>query len=170
MAQSQVSLVGLCTKLIKALDEHVQPNTHIPINGVVRKASEIIAILQTYIDKCAALATVRAEEQTVRGEVAEAQAEQHDVAVGVALWVKAQFGEGSKEAIAFGVEKKARAARASADKARAVDLARATRKARGTMGRKQKARIKGTLPAIEVTVGAPAAAAPPGPNGVVAHS
>ncbi len=170
MAQSQVSLVGSCAQLIKALDEHVQPNAHIPINGVVRKASEVTSILQAYIDKCAALATVRAEEKIALGEVAEAEADQRAIALGVAAWVKAQFGEGSKEAIAFGVAKKPRAARPSADKARSARLALATREARGTMSRKQKAKIKGSLPAIEVTIGAPAAAAPPGNNGVVAHS
>src|SRR5262249_20854760 len=125
---------------------------------------------QASIDTRKTLSTKRGEAKAALDAVGAADAERAPLDAGVGRWVKSQFGPYSLEARDFGLAEKTRAARSVADKARSADQALATRKARGTMGRKARAKIKGVLPAIAPVAVTPQPAAQPATNGVAPHA
>ena len=150
--KSKVEMVVLCTQRVIAIDEHVSPKAPIRIaSGVVRKASEVKAIYEACLARRTALAAAQLAVKAAQAAVAEADAQVRVAEKALAPWVVSQFGVDSAEAAAFGFVAKTRAVRPVADKARSAELGRATRKARGTLRAKEKAKIKGELPAI-VTV------------------
>ncbi len=61
-------------------------------------------------------------------------------------WVIGQFGPNSQEAIDFGFPPKKTATLSVEEKVQAVAQAKATREARGTMGKKARLKIKGVVP------------------------
>ena len=175
--KSKVEMVAMCTKRMLAIDEHVPQKAQIRIsNGVVHKVSQVRATYQAAIDTRTELATAQAGVKAAQAAVAEADAQVHDTERALAPWVQAQFGVDSPQAIAFGFVEKTRAVRPLAEKVCSAELGRATRKARGTVGPKEKAKIKGVLPAIAPVSEAPAkvrvtnGVAPQFTNGVAPQS
>jgi hypothetical protein len=157
-------LVATCNQRIAALNAHVSAKTEIPLNGETHKASDVIGIFQSVLDTQAALAKSRA--QVAVDLAAHRNAESTRVAIEFPLknWVLNTLGADSNAAREIGYSAPKKAKKSPEDVASAVKLAAATRVARGTMGKKQKSKIKGSLdtppvPADPVVNAAPAAAA-----------
>ena len=165
--KNQVEVLAICTQRINAIEAHVPPKAQIAIDGVVHKPSAVTALFQASIDMRSTLAALHAQVKVARAAVEAADAKRIAVERGLGPWVKGQFGVDSHQALAFGFGERPRAVRSLSDKARSAELALATRKARGTMSKKARAKIKGVLPPIEVASGAPP---PRGPNGVAPHA
>ncbi len=143
---NNATVVDKCTQRLTALKAYVAPTATIFIDGVSHTAADVEGIYQTCLDSRAALATARAEVKPLMAKRATAEAARRAADRNLKPYVIAQFGPDSKQAIDFGFPPRKKTARTVEQKAQAVDLALATRKARHTMGSKQKAEIKGTLP------------------------
>jgi hypothetical protein len=140
-------VVDACTKRLNALNAYVDGKAQIAINGKKLKASQVVAIYQSCLDSRASLATKHAE--TKAAMAARTSAEQARVSAdrAVKAWVINEFGVGSQQAIDFGFLPPKKATRTVESKVNAVALAKATRAARHTMGKKQKSLITGTITA-----------------------
>jgi hypothetical protein len=77
-------------------------------------------------------------------------------------WILQLFGDGSTEATEFGYAARKKPEISAEDRAKAVELRRATRDARGTMGKKEKLKIRGVVPSVPASepAGSPATATP----------
>jgi hypothetical protein len=153
------------TASITACKTHLPPKTEIPVAGAMVKPAAIIAVLQKSLDTSAAVADARAVLHAALAERDAADVDRVTVETAIRGWVLQRFGAGSKEAHDFGVQPKKVNTPSAETRARAVKLAEATRAARGTMSKKEKAKIKGTL---HVPI-APAAPATPPTEGGATH-
>ena len=142
---SNATVIDKCTQRLQALKSYVTPKAQIAINGVVHKATDVIEIYQRSLDTRAACSTKRAEMKAALSDRAAAEAQRREADRALKAYVVNQFGVSSQEAMNFGFPPPKTAARSVDSKALAVARAKATRKARHTMGRKQKEQIKGTV-------------------------
>jgi hypothetical protein len=136
---NNATVVDTCTKRLNALKEYGGSKGTIPMNGEDLKVSDVVAIYQGCLDSRAALARSRTQVKTALA--AKTSAEQARVSADMALsaWVTTKFGAGSQQALDFGFAPRKAATRTVVSKAKAAAQAKATREARHTMGKKQKA-------------------------------
>jgi hypothetical protein len=158
------------------------------INGQPMKPADVIGIYQTCIDTRAELAKQRAAYDAALAARDSAESARLVTDRGLRAWVTGAFGADSQTAQEFGFLSPKIGAKSAATKATAVEKSLATREARGTKGKRQKEKIKGTLvapaapavPAITTPAATPAASvlattnvAPPSgaspSNGVAGH-
>jgi hypothetical protein len=154
-SQNNAAVVDTCTKRLNALSAHVDAKAQIAIDGTKLKASQVIGIYQSCLDSRAALATKRAETKAAMATRSSAETARRRANRAVKAWVVNEFGEGSQQALDFGFVPPKKATRTVESKVQAVALAKATRGARHTMGKKQKSLIKGT-PVVPVAPANPA--------------
>jgi hypothetical protein len=91
------------------------------------------------------VARLRAQLLEAIGTVGETEAARLEADAALKAWVRAQFGVESTEAIDFGFPPPRTGVPTVEEKALAVARAKATRKARHTMGKRQKEGIRGTV-------------------------
>lgn len=156
-------IAATCNKRINALKTHVSAKTEIPINGAMYKPGALIAIYQAILDGQAALIKSRAQVGADLATRRDAQAKCDAIEFPLKNWVLNTLGADSNAASEFGYSAPKKAKKTPEEVANAVLLAKATREARGTMGKKAKLKIKGTLdvptvPAAPAVNAAPAAA------------
>ena len=132
-------------KRLNALKAYADGKAQIAINGTKHKASQVVAVYQSCLDSRAALATKRAETKAAMAVRSSAETARQRADRAVKAWVVNEFGEGSQQALDFGFAPPRKATRTVESKVNAVALAKATRAARHTMGKKQKSLIKGTM-------------------------
>lgn len=187
--RNNAKIVATCGQRLLALKKHVKTKTTtIKTAGEQTKLADLLAIYQASIDTRNALVPSRAAFDKAlaardRAEVARLATDKK-----LKAWVVNEFGADSPEAQEFGFLPPKIGAKSVETKALAAEKLRATRVARGTMGKRQKEKIKGTVvapaapadPAVTVTAATPAAIAPtkadgslngaPTTNGAAAHS
>jgi hypothetical protein len=140
------SIVGTCAQRLTALKAHLPPTvTTIPVNGVQMKVGDVTGAYQSCIDERTTLNSQRAEVKATLASVAAADIKRRTVDVALKAWVVNQYGADSKEAHDFGFPAPKAASRTVDSKATAIERGQATRKARHTMGSKQKEDVKGTM-------------------------
>ncbi len=156
MNQSNDKTVTQNTKRISAIKKYIRnAKTEIPDDGQLLKPADAIAIYQESLDKRAAAAAAHAAYTTAVAERKEAETRLPSLDRSLRNWVVGHFGGDSVEVGEFGFSTRKPAAVTADVRAKAVLLARATREARGTKGKRQKQKIKGSL----VDPAAPAAPA-----------
>ncbi len=161
--RNNAAIAATCNQRIDALKNHVSAKTAILINGETYKPAALIAVYQSILDGQAALIKSRAQVKVDLAARRDAEMQRDAFEPGLKNWVLNTLGADSNAASEFGYAPPKKATRTSEDVANAVKLAKATRVARGTMGKKQKLKIKGSLdtppvPADPVTGAAPAGA------------
>ena len=140
--------------------------TPIPINGNEMSATQVDALIQSHIDKLAQLDKMRAELKAAVQDERALRASVKAAVVCVRNFVALKFGEGSAQFASLGFVPRKRAVTPVDTKAKAVVKSLATREARHTMGKIQKSKIFGTVPAAPAPApAAPAPATPAGTNG-----
>jgi hypothetical protein len=147
-------------KLIDGLKKHEQTLTFLVIGGTSLKTVDLIGILQARIDSANTAVSTRATWQTGVKADQDERAKTKTIVSGLRQALLVAFA-GSIDTLAdFGLKpRKQPAPRTPEQKAAAVAKAKATRAARHTMGTKQKAQVKGTVPqAVPATPPAPATA------------
>jgi hypothetical protein len=120
------------------------PNAIFVVNGVKLTTTEAVAVL---VSHKASTATVGTTDIAYHAAVAADKAlfvQAKDVLAAIEIGSAAAFGVNSTEVATLGFASKKRAAPSAETVAEAVEKAKATRAARGTGGKKQKAKIKGT--------------------------
>jgi hypothetical protein len=154
-------------KLIVGLQKHEQSLPSLVIGGTSYKTSDVISVVQTLVNSAQTVVSSRATWQASIVADDNAQAKNKTFMSGLRQSLLVAFG-GSVDVLAdFGMTPhKTRAARTPEEKAEATAKAKATRAARHTMGKKQKAQIKGTVASpvsgdVTKTPATPAAPATP---------
>lgn len=153
--------VANAIRRLEAMKKHLAGRkVTIPLAGKLLTPAQVTAIFQESLDAQAAVAQKLA---AYKGALTDRDAaEKRRLAADEAMknWVLQLFGDGSVEANEFGYAARKKPEISTEDLAKAVELRRATREARGTMGKKQKRKIRGVVPQIEVPDASLASARP----------
>ncbi len=154
-------VVDTTAQRLKALTDNVAAKAEITMDGARYTRAQLAAIYQAALDTRSALVKSRAQVKVDLAARGKAEANRVAIESGLKAWVVAQFGPRSNEAYEFGYTPRKPGVASVETKANAQKLATATRAARGTMGKKQKLKVKGTLVApTEPAVPAAASVAP----------
>ena len=163
MKTSKASSQARDTKVIAGIGAHFTGATTFTFGGVDYKAKEIQQLLQSRIDAASTTAASRAKWVTAVAAEKEKTTESESVLLALKNHLLTTYGAKSQLVADFGFtpKQKQTTAKTTAD---AVVKREATRKARGTRGKRQKASIKGVVE--PATTAAPSAAtATPATNG-----
>ncbi len=163
---NNAKIADLCTQRIRAL-KTLPAKTQIALGGVLYKVTAVIAIYQAILDNQAALIKSRAQVAADLAARRLAETKREAIEFGLKVWVLNHLGADSNAASEFGYAAPKRAAKSAEAVANAVKLAKATREARHTMGKRAKLKIKGTLD-VPTAPAAPAIPTPPTLPAVVA--
>jgi hypothetical protein len=143
--------------LIAGTQKHT-PNGSLTFGGTTYPVASLVQLLQGLVAAMASLNAVQASAKDAMSALRDVQAKVGPVLRAYRRYLIATYGNATQTLADYGLEPpKARTPLTSAAQATAVLKLRATRKARGTTSKKQKAAIKGT---VETTTGH-APAAPP---------
>jgi len=146
-------------KFIDGLNKHSQTITSLVIGGTSLTTAAIIGILQARLDAANAAQSTRAAWLNAVKADKDERAKTRTFRAGLRQALQVAFA-GSIDALAdFGLTPRKPRVVTPEKKAAAAAKAKATRAARHTMGKKQKAEIKGTVPATAPAT-SPAASAP----------
>ena len=173
--QNNAKVIEACGQRLKALKKHVTATkATMSIAGKPMKLADVLAVYQNAVDTRTALIEERASFDKALTARDDAEVSRLAMDAGLKSWVASQFGPSSLEAQEFGFVPRKVTAASAATKALAAKKNLATREARGTKGKRQKAQIKGTVVAPAVpsepavtTLAAPAAVVPATPNGAL---
>jgi hypothetical protein len=146
-APNHATVVELCARRMRALGTYVDGRATVGINGRKRAHGEVVAVYQRCVDARAKVAALRAQLAEALGDVHDADATRVETDRALKAWVRGEFGQESVEANDFGFPAPKKPTMTAEQKALAVERGRATRKARGTMGSRQKEAIRGVLAA-----------------------
>jgi hypothetical protein len=146
-------------ELIAGLTKHQPTLSSLVIGGTSFKTADLNGILQTRIDAATKAVTARATWQAAVKADIEERTKTKTFVSGLRQALQVAFA-GSIEALAdFGLKPRKARVTTPEQKAAAAAKAKATRIARHTMGPKQKAQVKGTVPqAAPVTPPSPTTA------------
>ena len=142
---NNAKVVETCTRRVRSLSSYVGSDATIAINGRKVTHGDVVATYRRCLDARATVARLRAQLEEALGTVAETEAARVEADAALRAWVRAEFGVESTEAIDFGFPPPRKPKRTVEEKALAVARTKATRAARRTMGKRQKAEIRGTL-------------------------
>ena len=144
-APNNATVVETCARRIRALGTYVDRKSVVAINGRKHAHAEIVAVYQRPVDARAKVASLRAQLAEALDEVGQADVGRMEADRALKAWVRGEFGVESAEANDFGFPAPKKAVLTVEQKALAVERGRATRKARGTMGRREKEAIHGVV-------------------------
>jgi hypothetical protein len=175
ITQNNAKIVATCGQRLAALKKHVKTKTAMKVGGDSMKPADIIAAYQAAIDSRAALIPQRASYKAALVARNNAEVTRQAIDKKLKAWVVNEFGADSQEAEEFGFLPTKVTEKSAETKALAVQKGRATREARGTKGKRQKEKIKGTIPdptapadpATTAPAASPAASAPAATNGAL---
>jgi hypothetical protein len=158
--QNNAQIIATCNQRLTALKKHVtSQKATVPINGQPMKLTDLVTVYQDAVDTRSVLVEQRAAYHAALTGRDSADTTRQAVDAGLRAWVTTQYGLSSPEAAEFGFQPRKVTARSAGTVALAVEKSAATRLARGTGGKRQKAKIKGTV----VAPTAPADPAVPSP-------
>jgi hypothetical protein len=168
IAEQKAKIIATYQAMINGINAELGNTTTFLLSGGTYAKADLIARFQARID--AARKTL-ADRTTLHATVAAEQSLDKAVAAlrtGFKTYLQGRYGKESPALQKFGFIPQKPTQRAAATKAKAVTLNTATRKARGTTGKKAKVLIKGapapTAPVAPTAPTAPTApAAPPAP-------
>jgi hypothetical protein len=174
--QNNAKVIETCGQRLKALKKHVTATkATMSIAGKPMKLADVIAVYQNAVDTRTALIEERASFDKALTARDDAEVSRLAMDAGLKSWVASQFGPSSLEAQEFGFVPRRVTAPSVETKALAAKKGKATRNARGTKGKRQKALIKGTVvapavpaePAVTTPAAPPAAVVPASTNGAL---
>jgi len=153
-------------KLIDGLNKHAQTITSLVIGGATMQTKDIITNLQALIASAGSVQSTRATWQSAVKTDRDERAKLKTFVSGLKQALLVAFA-GSIDTLAdFGLTARKVPVRTPEQKTAAAAKAKATRAARHTAGKKQKAAIKGTVPTTAPAT--PPAAPSPAPAPVTA--
>ena len=165
--QTKGTVVALAEQLIAGTNKHLANTAQVMVAGGSFTPAQVMAKLQS-------LVTLRRDVEAARASSkARLAAEKADMPPlrifldAFVTFVKGAFGTQPDVLADFGLHPKARAQLTVEQKTAAAEKRKATRKARHTMGSKQRKTVKGDVTGIVVTpvaAGQPTATAPTGPS------
>ncbi len=155
-ARNNNAIVTIISKRVGAVQKYLKADkVEIPVQGNLLKPAALLKLYQRSLDARAAVAARHASYQGALKARGEAEADRLAADENLKAWVLGRFGAGSTEASEFGFAPRKQPTVSAETRAAAVVQNKATRDARGTVGKKAKLKIKGVVP----TSTAPAAPA-----------
>jgi hypothetical protein len=150
--------------LIAGMQKHF-PSASFTLGNTAFTTASLVQLLQPLVDAIAAVDTAQASAKTAVAAMRAVRATVNPVISELTKWVRASFGTAASTLADFGLQPhKARTPMTAEAKTAAVAKRAATRKARGTAGKKQKLAVKGDVTGVVVTpVTAPSGTAPASP-------
>ncbi len=128
-------------QLISGIEKHLGKSAVIVVNGEKTKASELLAMLEQRIEANKPVAPAKAAWTACVNEEQRVVSETDPSVTGLLAYLRLMYA-GSPEVLAdFGIVPKQRRELTSAEKAERAAKARATRRLRNTLGKRQKAHI-----------------------------
>jgi hypothetical protein len=142
---NNATIVSMCGQRLAALSKFMKARTAMTVGGEPMKLAEVTAIYQAALESRAALVPQRAALRKALAVRDGAEAARQAMEKKLRAWVVNEFGADSQEAQEFGFLPPKVGEKSAATKATAAEKSLATREARGTGGKRQKRRIKGTI-------------------------
>jgi hypothetical protein len=166
---SQAKKIASLQKLITGLTKHDPTLTPLIIGGKTYKTADLITTLQSLVNAANAVVTTRASWQNAVKANHDQQAQTKGLVSGLRQALLVAFAGSIDNLSDFGLVPHKAPVVSPETKVAAAKKSLATRAARHTLGKKQKAAIKGTVtPAVAsgapAPVAAPTAASPPPPT------
>jgi hypothetical protein len=159
---SKASALAGVRALIAGTQTHT-PTSTLTFGNATYTTASLVQILQSLVDAMTAHDAAQAKAKDVLLAYREAMATVGPVLRAYRRFLVAMYGSATQTLADYGLKPpKAKAPQTSEQKAKAVAKLRATREARGTTSKKQKAKIHGVVTATTGTPVAPPA--PPGPK------
>ena len=163
--KDNAKIVSTCGQRLIALKKFVKTKTAMTVGGEQMKLADLTAIYQAAIDTRTTLVPQRAAYDKALAARDSAEVTRRATDKKLKAWVVNEFGADSQEAQEFGFLPNKIGEASAATKATAVEKSLATRVARGTKGKRQREKIKGTIvapaapavPAITAPAATPAA-------------
>lgn len=138
-------IADACSQRITALKKYITPKTEIPIDGTPHKLADVIDVFQRSLDARAEVTVKRSELKASLSKRKEIEDTRQRIDAGLKAWIAVRFGANSQQAHEFGYPPRKATKKDVATKWHAVEQSKATRDARHTMGKREKAKIKGTV-------------------------
>jgi hypothetical protein len=148
MGANQTVTQALDGQVIAGIKKDLQNVPSLPLAGSTYTSTALVQLVQSRIDAANAVATARAEWLAVAAKYKALNANVTKVVRALRQYVVNVYGENSPTLADFGFTSPKRAVLTSEELALRAQKAAATRKARGTASKKQKAKIKGTVPVV----------------------
>ena len=136
----------MCSKRITALETYVSATTTIEIGGKSYTQPQAIAVYQAALDSITSANNKKTEAKSAIASRRDATKAARDFDKGLRKWASGKYPAGSTAADDFGATPKV-VVKKPETLVEAAQKAKATRKARGTKGPKEKLKITGTTPA-----------------------
>jgi len=134
-------------KLIDGVTKYLSKFAILPVGSQDLAPADIVKILQSRIDSCQAVVAAEAARNTAVKADRDERAKTAILVSSLRRMVVGMFSQSPDTLATFGLKAPRLSKKKVATKAAAVAKGVATRKARHTLGRKQKATIKGQPPA-----------------------
>ena len=162
---TRTGITGEDQQVIAGIKQDLQQMSSFPLGGATFTPTSLVAFIQSRIDAASAVATTKANWLSAVKTYEAINAQATVVVRELKAMVIATYGSGSQKLADFGFTAVTRTPLTPAQKVERAAKALATRKARGTLGSKQKKAITGATPAASPpassTPATPAAATPP---------
>jgi hypothetical protein len=154
--RNKTNLIAQLRQVVAGLAEHMAGET-VVLFGKTWNVAELKQLIQNHIDELLAAQRIHKEWIATTGRLrAEFAASIEPAVTGIHHHVLGQYGEDPTMLVAFGFEPFKKPYRSVETKKAAAEKARATRKARGTLGKRQRLAIHGVVPpASEPAAGTP---------------
>jgi hypothetical protein len=155
--------LALAQKTNQGVDKYFASITSLLIAGADITPAELKAIFQDDIDQTNALDAVEAQAKQQRAKQKAARKKATGTRQNLRTYLLGSYGTAALQMLqdfGFTAPKPRGGRKTASTKAQAVVQAKATRVARHTMGKRQKAKIRGNAPAQPVVTPAPAVTAP----------
>jgi len=138
-------------QLIDGLKKNLASYPSLTVGSEKLPPADIVAKLQKRVDLAKATAAALAAYKTALKTELDARDQSAGFVLALKRMVAAMFFDSASTLADFGLTPERRAVRTAAQKADAAKLAKATREARHTAGKKQKKAIKGEMPSTTPT-------------------
>jgi hypothetical protein len=140
-------IIAKSRQRLDAIDKHfADAKTTLYIDGKPCTVAELRAVYQESLDIRAAIHSQRGVLNALLAKRARIEAQRLAADRALKPWVVNRFGQKSVAALEFGFPPPKVGVMTTEQKVKAVELRLATRKARKTMGKRQREKIKGELP------------------------
>jgi len=150
--------------LVTGIDSELTGVDSFLINQKTFTKADLVAKFQSRIDAAEKTKVARTALHACVAAERALQAEVAPLRMGFKFFLQSRYGKNSAELQKFGFTQTKATQRSAVAKSTAVSKGRATRQARGTKGKKQKALIKGSPPAGAPATPTSAAAGGPAPS------
>jgi len=134
-------------QIIDGINEDLQTMSTLPLGATTYTPGSLVAFIQSRIDAANAVNTTKASWLAAVKTYEAINAQAKVVVSDLRFLVMAAFGPMSPKLADFGFSPPSLAVRTPEKKAAAAQKRRATRLARGTLGKRQRAKIKGSTAA-----------------------